>query len=276
MPIGAALPNVTAAPLLVALIAPVTVMLLATVETTALSAVVVALGRMNRIIDSALARQARMAKGEGRFPDNDIVIIAMGGNPTGGPGGAASLHTLDTSIPEIMRTTRPQPFVNTGLHVLNGFDVLYDADRGRADARAAEYVIGHVYESWQAVLDGDADVVAVLLPHDLHARFAVEALAAGHHVVVEKPFAIRTDEADQVLAEGDVVSVDGGCVVDGWHGDSAFTAIVGEPTDPADVDLVEGEVLGDRACLQVQDVCDGRGLQQHEEELMRHGVVADL
>ena len=43
--------------------------------------------------------QPNMAKGEGRFPDNDIVIIAMGGNPTGGPGGAASLHTLDTSIP---------------------------------------------------------------------------------------------------------------------------------------------------------------------------------
>ncbi len=44
---------------------------------------------------------------------------------------------------------------------------------------------------------------------------------------------------DQVLAEGDVVSVDGGCVVDGWHGDSAFTAIVGEPADPADAELVE-------------------------------------
>ncbi|SDA18083.1 hypothetical protein SAMN02799622_01992 [Methylobacterium sp. UNC378MF] len=30
----------------------------------------------------------------------------------------------------VLNTTRPQPFVNTGLHVLNGFDVLYDADRG--------------------------------------------------------------------------------------------------------------------------------------------------
>ncbi|WP_432534609.1 type I methionyl aminopeptidase [Kineococcus arenarius] len=44
---------------------------------------------------------------------------------------------------------------------------------------------------------------------------------------------------DQVLAEGDVVSIDGGAIVDGWHGDSAFTAIVGEPADPADVELVE-------------------------------------
>ncbi|MEE7505984.1 hypothetical protein [Methylobacterium mesophilicum] len=30
----------------------------------------------------------------------------------------------------ILNTTRPQPFVNTGLRVLNGYDVLYDADRG--------------------------------------------------------------------------------------------------------------------------------------------------
>lgn len=30
----------------------------------------------------------------------------------------------------VLNTTRPQPFVNTGLHILNGYDVLYDADRG--------------------------------------------------------------------------------------------------------------------------------------------------
>lgn len=44
---------------------------------------------------------------------------------------------------------------------------------------------------------------------------------------------------DRPLEEGDVVSVDGGAVVDGWHGDSAFTAIVGEPREPGDVELVE-------------------------------------
>ncbi|MGI4895373.1 MAG: type I methionyl aminopeptidase [Janthinobacterium lividum] len=44
---------------------------------------------------------------------------------------------------------------------------------------------------------------------------------------------------DQVLAQGDVVSVDGGAVIDGWHGDSAFTAVVGEACDAGDSDLVE-------------------------------------
>ncbi len=38
----------------------------------------------------------------------------------------------------VLNTVRPQPFVNTGLHVLNGFDVLYDADRGYYGFRARD------------------------------------------------------------------------------------------------------------------------------------------
>ncbi|WP_312396508.1 type I methionyl aminopeptidase [Kocuria sp.] len=40
-----------------------------------------------------------------------------------------------------------------------------------------------------------------------------------------------------VLADGDIVSIDGGAIVDGWHGDSARTVLVGEQHDPADVEL---------------------------------------
>jgi methionyl aminopeptidase len=41
----------------------------------------------------------------------------------------------------------------------------------------------------------------------------------------------------RALRPGDVVSVDCGAIVDGWHGDSAFTAVL-EPADPADLALV--------------------------------------
>ncbi len=34
---------------------------------------------------------------------------------------------------------------------------------------------------------------------------------------------------DRVLAEGDVISIDCGAIVDGWHGDAAITVAVGEP-----------------------------------------------
>lgn len=43
----------------------------------------------------------------------------------------------------------------------------------------------------------------------------------------------------RVLAEGDVVSVDCGCIVEGWHSDSAISFVVGEPLTPRDVELVD-------------------------------------
>ncbi len=41
----------------------------------------------------------------------------------------------------------------------------------------------------------------------------------------------------RVLSDGDVVSIDCGAVVDGWHGDSAITVVLGNNPDPADVAL---------------------------------------
>ena len=43
---------------------------------------------------------------------------------------------------------------------------------------------------------------------------------------------------NRVLNDGDIISIDGGAIVDGWHSDSARTVIVGTP-DPEDVRLSE-------------------------------------
>lgn len=48
--------------------------------------------------------------------------------------------------------------------------------------------------------------------------------------------------ADEVLAAGDLVSIDCGAIVDGWHGDSAFTFGVGTLID-ADANLSEATRL---------------------------------
>lgn len=42
----------------------------------------------------------------------------------------------------------------------------------------------------------------------------------------------------RILREGDVVSIDCGAIVEGWHGDAAVSLIVGEPDGPEDVALV--------------------------------------
>ena len=44
------------------------------------------------------------------------------------------------------------------------------------------------------------DVVHVLLPPDLHARFAIEAMAGGAHVLVEKPLCVSDEECRAVEA----------------------------------------------------------------------------
>lgn len=48
--------------------------------------------------------------------------------------------------------------------------------------------------------------------------------------------------SDTVLSEGDLVSIDCGAILDGWHGDSAWTFGVGELSD-ADADLSEATRL---------------------------------
>jgi methionyl aminopeptidase len=40
---------------------------------------------------------------------------------------------------------------------------------------------------------------------------------------------------ERVLADGDLLSIDCGAVVDGWHGDAAVSVVVGDRTPPADV-----------------------------------------
>jgi methionyl aminopeptidase len=43
----------------------------------------------------------------------------------------------------------------------------------------------------------------------------------------------------RVLVEGDLVGVDCGAIVDGWHGDAAFTGVVGEPAGARDAALLD-------------------------------------
>ncbi len=52
----------------------------------------------------------------------------------------------------------------------------------------------------EALADPGLDAVSICLPHNLHARVAIEAAQAGVHVLVEKPLAANLAEADRVIA----------------------------------------------------------------------------
>jgi predicted dehydrogenase len=69
-----------------------------------------------------------------------------------------------------------------------------------AEAFAAEYGIARAHPSYQALADDpEVDVVYVATPHSGHAAAALTCIAAGRHVLVEKPFALDAAEATQVV-----------------------------------------------------------------------------
>lgn len=51
----------------------------------------------------------------------------------------------------------------------------------------------------QMLADPNIDVVSVLTPSGMHAEHAIAAASAGKHVVVEKPMALRLDDADAMI-----------------------------------------------------------------------------
>ena len=60
--------------------------------------------------------------------------------------------------------------------------------------------VPELYDSWQAMLEADAiDAVLVLAPVGLHHTIALDAIAAGKHVLIEKPFAISVRAAHQIV-----------------------------------------------------------------------------
>ncbi|MBE2240259.1 MAG: Gfo/Idh/MocA family oxidoreductase [Caldilineaceae bacterium] len=75
------------------------------------------------------------------------------------------------------------------------------AHRANAERVAATHHLPEVYDDWQALVTSDSvEIVSICTPPDLHAEIAVAALAAGKHVICEKPTALSVAEAEAMLA----------------------------------------------------------------------------
>jgi predicted dehydrogenase len=74
-------------------------------------------------------------------------------------------------------------------------------DQGRAAAFAAKHGVQRVAADYDALLaDPDVDAVYIALPNALHGAWTMRALAAGKHVLCEKPFTANAVEAERVAA----------------------------------------------------------------------------
>ena len=75
-----------------------------------------------------------------------------------------------------------------------------DIDEDKVKKFAVDHNVSNHTKNYRNLLEDKLiDAVSICLPHDLHASVAVEAAAAGLHVLVEKPVCATLDEADQMI-----------------------------------------------------------------------------
>jgi len=71
-------------------------------------------------------------------------------------------------------------------------------------SRAERYAKEHnaqAYTDYRQMLERrDLDVVTICTPSGLHAPMAIDAMQAGKHVIVEKPMALKLEDADRMIA----------------------------------------------------------------------------
>ncbi|MDX6236051.1 MAG: methionyl aminopeptidase [Kribbellaceae bacterium] len=111
--------------------------------------------------------------------------------------------------------------------------------------RAAGLVVGHTLDLLRGevkagITTGELDAIA---EDHIRSSGAVPSFK-GYHGFTGSICASVNDEivhgipGDRVLADGDIISIDCGAIVDGWHGDAAITVGVGE-IDPALIELAQ-------------------------------------
>ncbi len=77
-----------------------------------------------------------------------------------------------------------------------------DIDLSRAEAAAARFPGAEAATDCQAILDR-VDAVLIVLPHHLHHPATLECLAAGKHVLLEKPMANTEQECREIIDAAD-------------------------------------------------------------------------
>ena len=87
-------------------------------------------------------------------------------------------------------------FQAAGLHVA----MVASRDLARARDVAARHGVAHGIGDWREMLAADIDLVSITSPPLLHAQQAAAALAAGKHVLCEKPLAVDVPQAEAIVA----------------------------------------------------------------------------
>ncbi|MDE5452993.1 Gfo/Idh/MocA family oxidoreductase [Bradyrhizobium sp. CSA112] len=82
-----------------------------------------------------------------------------------------------------------------------------DEVRERADAIAAKFRVPAFYDINDFLAQNDIQAVSVLTPSGMHPAHVIAAAKAGKHVIVEKPMALRLEDADAMISACDAAAV---------------------------------------------------------------------
>jgi predicted dehydrogenase len=113
-----------------------------------------------------------------------------------------TLGTSRISLPALLEPAGSVPAVTVA--------AVAARDTARAEHFALRHGIARAYGSYQEMLDDPGiDAIYNPLPNSLHGPWTLRAIAAGKHVLCEKPFTSNADEAAQVVQ----AAADSGLVV---------------------------------------------------------------
>jgi predicted dehydrogenase len=102
----------------------------------------------------------------------------------------------------ILSTAHINRLVIPGAHASEKVELVAVASRdlSRAQEYARTWEIGRAYGSYEALLDDpDIDAVYISLPNTMHCDWSVQAVAAGKHVLCEKPLSRHSAEVEQAF-----------------------------------------------------------------------------
>ncbi|HKJ96638.1 MAG TPA: Gfo/Idh/MocA family oxidoreductase [Thermoplasmataceae archaeon] len=88
------------------------------------------------------------------------------------------------------------------LEALSKIDVdvsIVERDRETVKLCRDNYNIKSVYGGFDEAIRSNADMIDLVVPHNLHAPMALKALNAGKHVIVEKPLATDVKDARSMI-----------------------------------------------------------------------------
>ena len=77
---------------------------------------------------------------------------------------------------------------------LKGVSVGYDVSEF-----AKKFDLYHYKKIEEMYEDNNIDIVCIILQHQLHVQYAIQAMEHGKHVLVEKPMAVSVEECDQMI-----------------------------------------------------------------------------